>query len=498
MFHPHPAYTPCRKTSGSRIPISEDLSHGSDADLSGEVDTPDAQTADFIIPLLEEWTPERVQRMEAQIAERMERSNLVMVDEELGIVAMDETHEEEVAQDMTGFINVLEREMSEKLGITFEPTSNNFHSVRNAHEAKPKGKGKGRGKGKGKGKEKETEAPVEDEVWFSEQPDDVPNYADDFMDDSAEPTVIDLPLEDVRRRYRQALILPYLRAKELRASKVRILFYAPFNVTDVLQQAEDGSYLCPKCVPFTHDEAAVTKRWPTMSSLQKHLYVEFTFSFSFVIMSFYRKGHTEWWDLELEMVTADPEVFQCPGCGEQYVVYSLSIASSHVSFSRKSTVLSVRKHMTSKHCPSKEKYIAMRDEHRTHRPQDKGTCTDRRDKRAKNMKAHCEEEDEEEAEEQSDQELVRRVTRAKGMKVVLSDSEEEDEQQAEEQSERGRAEGPTLTETLPAAHPSTSSQALGAASSSSAVIDDLGTAGIPQTFIHTPQTHDMESVSHTS
>ncbi|KDQ21457.1 hypothetical protein BOTBODRAFT_168720 [Botryobasidium botryosum FD-172 SS1] len=172
-------------------------------------------------------------------------------------------------------------------------------------------------------------------------------------DPSAEPFAVDdaAQLDDIDQ---------YSNIKEVPTPMLRQLFME-FLAAPVLQErardAANEEMLCIDCQAYTHNPERMNKRYPTLSKLYRH-----------------QALHTDWYDIELRMITPDPEVFACPSCHDTF-----------------QSVQMAKKHCLTK-CKDKDDYIKMRDngeqQHTTARLGAQGTPRTTGVKPAQDIGAH--------------------------------------------------------------------------------------------------------------
>ncbi|KAJ7677932.1 hypothetical protein DFH06DRAFT_1291313 [Mycena polygramma] len=103
------------------------------------------------------------------------------------------------------------------------------------------------------------------------------------VQESDEADVLDIPITDMREAMFLYLVQPVVTARS----------YAKYK-----QQHEDGKeeYKCPRCALYTHLDPVPEAAFPTIAKFNRHIL----------------STHSEWADLELEMVDAESGTFHCP------------------------------------------------------------------------------------------------------------------------------------------------------------------------------------------
>ncbi|KAK7016276.1 hypothetical protein R3P38DRAFT_3567983 [Favolaschia claudopus] len=98
-------------------------------------------------------------------------------------------------------------------------------------------------------------------------------------DETTETDIFKIPMPLMRRYMFNYLVQPFVAAREYEKCR-----------------QDDGDYHCPKCLKYTHRETVPDAAYPTISKLERHLLMH----------------HSEWDDLELQMVDEDLDTYHCP------------------------------------------------------------------------------------------------------------------------------------------------------------------------------------------
>lgn len=166
-----------------------------------------------------EFTAQKAQATQDQIFEHMDQLGMTIIDPALNLVSLDESHEEDFAKDMVGYVNVIKRGFDRLAGKESAAPSN-LHSVRNGSmiDAEPQPGVLKTHKGK------EAFSQAADSI-FSESVEEIPNYYSDphFATDQHEPDIFHVPTVEVHRQWREALIMPH-RASVAHRESAKVCF----------------------------------------------------------------------------------------------------------------------------------------------------------------------------------------------------------------------------------------------------------------------------------